>query len=45
MDALRRQQDRDAIAAGLAQLKAGEGQPLDRAFQDIRTRLGLAQTP
>ncbi len=45
MDALRRQQDHDAIAAGLVQLKAGEGQLLDEAFQNIRTRLGLAQTP
>lgn len=43
MDALRRQQDRDAIAQGVAELEAGEGTPLDEAFADIRARLGLRQ--
>jgi hypothetical protein len=41
MDALRRQQDRDAIAEGLAQMEAGEGKPLDEAFSDMRIRLGF----
>ena len=45
MDALRRQQDRDAIAEGLAQMEAGQGKPLDEALSSIRTRLGLRETP
>jgi hypothetical protein len=36
MDALRRQQDRDAIAEGLAQMELGQGQPLDEAFAAMR---------
>lgn len=43
MDALRRQQDRDAIAQGIAEMEAGEGTPLDEAFDDIRANLGLRQ--
>lgn len=43
MEALRRQQDRDAIAEGLAQMKAGQGKPLDQAFSDMRARLGFPQ--
>jgi hypothetical protein len=43
MDALRRQQDRDAIAEGLAQMDAGQGKPLDQAFSDVRSRLGYHQ--
>jgi hypothetical protein len=43
MDALRRQQDRDGIAAGLAQMEAGQGKSLDQAFSDMRTRLGFTQ--
>ena len=39
MDALRRQQDRRAIAEGLAQMEAGQGKPLDQAFSDMRSRL------
>ena len=45
MDALRFWQDRDAIAAGLAQLEAGDGQPLDQAFSGLQSRLGLLQSP
>jgi predicted transcriptional regulator len=41
MDALRRQQDHDAIAEGIAQMEAGEGKPLNDAFEDIRVRLQL----
>ena len=44
MEALRRQQDRDAIAEGLAQMEAGEGKPLDQAFADMRSRLGFSST-
>lgn len=43
MDALRREQDREAIAEGLAQMEAGHGQPLDEAFADLRSRLGFPQ--
>lgn len=44
MDALqqkRRQEDHDAIAEGIAQMEAGEGQPLAEAFDDIRANLQL----
>lgn len=44
MEALRRQQDRDAIAEGLAELEAGQGKPLDEAFSDLRSRLGFSPT-
>jgi predicted transcriptional regulator len=40
---LRRQQDREAIAQGIAKMEAGEGIPLDEAFNDIRSNLGLRQ--
>lgn len=43
MDALRRQQDRDAIAEGLAQMEAGQGHPLDEAFASLKSRLGLPE--
>lgn len=43
MDALHRQQDRDAIAQGIAEMEAREGVPLDEAFDDIRASLGLRQ--
>ena len=33
MDALRRQQDRDVIAQGIAELEAGQGIPLAEALQ------------
>jgi len=41
MEALRREQDREAIAEGLAQMDAGQGQPLDEAFADLRSQLGF----
>ncbi|MBI1346420.1 hypothetical protein GC163_09025 [bacterium] len=43
MDALRRQQNRDAIAQGIAEMEAGHGKPLDQAMADIRGRLGFPQ--
>ena len=43
MDALRRQQDRNAIAQGIAEMEAGLGTPLEVAFDDIRANLGLRQ--
>ena len=39
MDALRRQQDRDAIAKGIAQMEAGEGMPLEEARKLTRDEL------
>ncbi len=35
MQALRRQQDREAIAEGIAQMEAGEGTPIEDAFEEI----------
>lgn len=43
MDALRRQQDRDAISQGIVEMEAGQGTPLDEAFDDIRLSLKLRQ--
>ncbi len=43
MEALRRQQDRDAIAQGIAEMEAGEGTTLDEAFDEIRANLALRQ--
>ena len=39
--ALRAQQDREAIAEGIAQMEAGGGQPAEQAFEEMRTRLGF----
>ena len=39
MDALRRQQDRDAIAQGIAEMEAGEGIPVAEARKLTRERL------
>ena len=41
MEALRRQQDRDAIAQGIAEMEAGQGKPLDQAFAEMRARLAF----
>ena len=41
MAALRARQDREAIAQGLAEMEAGQGVPVEEAFDSIRTRLGL----
>lgn len=43
MEALRRQQDRDAIAEGIFQMESGAGQPLQECFADLRTRLGYSE--
>lgn len=40
LEALRLQQDRKAIAEGLAQLAAGQGVPVDEAFARLRANLG-----
>ncbi len=39
MEALRRQQDRDAIAQGIAEMEAGEGIPIAEARKLTRERL------
>jgi hypothetical protein len=39
MEALRRQQDRDAIARGIAEMQAGEGIPVEQARRLTRERL------
>lgn len=39
MEALRRQQDRDAIAQGIAEMEAGEGIPVAEARKLTRHRL------
>ena len=44
MDALRRQQDRDAIAQGIAEMETGQGIPLADARKLTRDRL-LARKP
>lgn len=41
LQTLKRQQDREAIAEGLADMEAGRVVPLDQAFEEIRNRLGL----
>ena len=41
MEALRCQQDRDAIRQGLAEMEAGLGRPVDEAFAEMRSRLGF----
>lgn len=37
--------DRDAIANGIAQMEAGEGQPLDEAFEELRQELKFPKRP
>ena len=44
MVALRRQQDREAIAQGIAEMEAGEGMPVEEARRLARERL-LARRP
>ena len=41
MDALQQQLDREAIADGLAQMDAGEGKPIEVAFEDMQAKLGF----
>jgi hypothetical protein len=45
MEALRRQQDRDAISRGIVEMEAGAGTSLEEAFDDIRANLGLRRSP
>ena len=39
MEALRKSQDRDSIARGVAEMNAGEGRSVGEAIEDIRGRL------
>lgn len=41
LKALRQQVDHDAIAAGIAEMEAGEGQPIDEAFAQLRAKAGF----
>lgn len=41
MEALRRQQDRDAIAQGIRKMAAGLGRPLAEAFAETRAKFGF----
>ncbi|GAB4154199.1 MAG: hypothetical protein Tsb009_30770 [Planctomycetaceae bacterium] len=43
MLALKALRDREAIAEGIAQMEAGQGQPAEQVFEDLRTRLGFPQ--
>ena len=38
--ALRAQEDRDAIAEGIAQMEAGQGRPAEEVFEGLRKELG-----
>ena len=42
LNALRVQQDHDAIAEGIAQMEAGEGKPAEQVFEELRSRLGFS---
>jgi hypothetical protein len=41
MEALRRQQDHDAIARGIEDMEAGRGRPLEEVDADIREEFGF----
>ena len=41
MQALQRQQNYDAIAEGIAQMEASEGQPLEETETELRKQLGF----
>ncbi len=43
VEALRHQNDRNAIAEGLAQMEAGDGEPVEQAFEEMRERLKFPQ--
>lgn len=43
MDALEQQLDREAIAEGISQMEAGQGKPIDTAFDDMREKLGFPE--
>lgn len=42
LNALRTQQDHDAISEGIAQMEAGEGKPAEQAFEELQSRLGFS---
>ncbi len=42
MDALKRQQDIDAIAEGIADMQAGRGMPVAEADEHLRKKLGFS---
>src|SRR5262245_33059560 len=44
MQALRHQQDREAIREGIADMEAGRVAPLDEVCARIRTKLGLPES-
>lgn len=41
MLALQAQQDRNAIAEGVAQMVSGEGKPAEQSFEEVRQKLGF----
>ena len=43
-EALLRQNDRNAIAEGLAQMDEGKGKPAEQAFEEMRERLRFSQS-
>ena len=43
MNALRAQQDHNAITEGIEQMEAGQGMPAEQALIELRTRLGFAE--
>ncbi len=43
MEALRRQQDREAIAQGIRQMEAGQGESIEQAFTDLQEQLGYSK--
>jgi hypothetical protein len=45
MLALQAQQDRSAIAEGIAQMVSGEGKPAEQCFEEVRQRLGFPKAP
>ena len=40
MEALRRQEDRDAIAEGISQMESGQGKPLHEVEAELRAEFG-----
>lgn len=40
MEALRRQEDHDAIAGGIAQMESGQGKPLHEVEAEMRAEFG-----
>jgi len=44
MEALKRQQVREAIAEGLSELNSGQGKSIEEAFSDLRSRIGFPKS-